>query len=79
MRLNLQFLPQILGGLRGKCLFLQSRYINLKLVCLCLYRVCVVDENCLTIGPGGYVIPVATVSALRVSPVINALSVLGGT
>ena len=46
--------------------------------CLCLYRVCVVDENYPTIGLGGYVILVAIVSALHVSPVINALSVLGG-
>ena len=47
--------------------------------CLCLYRVCVVDGNYPMIGLGGYVIPVAIVSALRVSQVINALSVLGGT
>lgn len=45
--------------------------------CLCLYPVCVVDENYPTIGLGGYVIHVATVSALHVSPVINARSVLG--
>ena len=47
--------------------------------CLCLYRVCVVDGNYPMIGLGGYVIPVAIEYALRVSPVINALSVLGGT
>ena len=35
------------------------------------------DENYPTIGLGGYVILVAIVSALRVSPVINALSVRG--
>ena len=61
----------------GKCLYLQSKYINLKQVCLCLFLVCVVEESSQRIGLGGYVISVVIVFALRVSPVINARSVLG--
>ena len=51
---------------------------NYNYYCLCLYRVCVVDENYPTIGLGGFVIPVAIVSVLHVSQVTNVLSVLGG-
>ena len=58
--------------------YLCNVIINLKHLRLCLYHVCVVDGNSLTIGLGGYVTPVAIVSVLHVSQVTNVLSVLGG-
>ena len=61
----------------GKCLPLQSRFINLKLVCLCLFHVCVAEKSSLKIGPGGCAILVAIVCVLHVSPVTNALNALG--
>ena len=64
--------------IEGKCLSLQSRFINLKLVCLCLFHVCVAEKSSLKIGPGMFVIPVAIVYAHRVFLVSNALNVLGG-
>ena len=60
-------------------MFIPCMCCGREFYCLCLYRVCVVDENYPMIGLGGYVIPVAIEYALRVSLVINALSVLGGT
>ena len=52
---------------------------NYKQIRLCLFLVCVVAESSQRIGLGGYVISVDTAFVHHVSPVINALSVLGGT
>ena len=52
-------------------------FLNIKQLRLCLFLVCVVDENYPTIGLGGYVISVDTAFVHHVSPVINVQNVLG--
>lgn len=55
MRLDLQFSPQILGGLRENA-YICNAIINLKLVCLCGSLVNVVASNYPKTGGGMYVI-----------------------
>ena len=73
---NKIILAQILGSLSQNA-YLCNVIINLKRLRLCLYHVCVVDDNSRRIGPGGYATNAVIAYAPRVSPVLNALSALG--